>query len=413
MSHKKFLILALVALMALGSFSFAMAQDTLPPVTLTVWSADEDEINANYQALFDQWAAERSPGSTIEFTNVMVEQMRNDLLTAGLAGSGLPDLFIGPNDPIGVYVDAGLVQPMDDLFDLSLYNGTLSAGQLNGVTYGIPISSGNHLMLLYNKDYVTEAPQTWEELVATAKQIEADHPGVQGFAYNENEPFWFLPFVGGFGGTVFDEEGNFTLDSQAWTDAFQFVHDLKFTDQVVPQECDYDCANSLFSSGDAAMIINGDWSLSGYLDTETAPALGADKLGVAPWPELANGSRPTPYTSGRFVSVPVTTTGDKLNAIVDWLTWLSTDQDAIQQLTLDIGRLPAVNEAPAIEDDPILSASSEALATGIGMPSNIELRCMWDAVRPQLEGVMSDSIAPADASAAAQASADECVADLE
>ncbi len=412
------LMLFVVALLALGSFSLVLAQAAapLPAVALTMWTNEnDDKINKVFKDLFDQWAAENSPGSTIDIQYLETETLRNNLLTAGLAGSGLPDLFLGPNDPIGVFVDAGLLQPLDSLFDLSVYNSTISASQLGGKTYGIPVSSGNHLMLMYNKKLVDKAPDTWADLVTTAKAVAQAHPDVQGFAYNLNEPFWFLPFVGGFGGSVFDAQGNLTIGTQPWIDAYQFVHDLKFNDKVVPQECDYNCMDGLFKTGAVAMVINGDWQIGTYLDTTQSPALGKDNLGVAPWPKLANGQRPTPYTSGRFVSVPVTTTGDKLNVTVAWLKWLASNQDALLKYTVDIGRLPptvAGATLPQITDDPILSASASALTTGIGMPANTALRCMWDSVRPQLSAVESDSMTAQDAGSAGQTAADQCVEQL-
>jgi arabinogalactan oligomer/maltooligosaccharide transport system substrate-binding protein len=43
------------------------------------------------------------------------------------------------------------------------------------------------------------------------------------------------------------------------------------------------------------------------------------------------------------------------------------------------------------------------------MPADSSLRCMWDSVRPQLEGVMADTIKPADAAKDAQTAADACL----
>jgi arabinogalactan oligomer / maltooligosaccharide transport system substrate-binding protein len=411
MNRSKFFLLLLVVLAALGGVSAVFAQDTMAPVDLIMWSQDEtsDPIT---QQLFEQWAEANAPGSTLELVNIPTEEQRNQLLTAGLAGTGLPDLIWGPNDPIGVYVEAGILQPLDELFDLSVYNGTLAAGQIDGMTYGIPVSSGNHLMLMYNKSLVETPPDTWEELIAMVPELEAANADVEGFAYNLNEPFWFLPFVGGFGGSVFDEEGAFTMDTQEWVDAYQFVHDLKFTSEVVPAECDYDCADGLFREGGAAMILNGDWAITDYLDTEKSPALGEENLGLAPWPALESGNRPTPYTSGKFVSIPVTVEGEKLDAAVSFLEYISANEEAVLDVTVDIGRLPALTSAyelPEVAENPLLSMSASALATGIGMPANVELRCMWDSVRPQLEGVMSDSVQPADAATEAQIAAEDCL----
>ncbi|MFN8527389.1 MAG: extracellular solute-binding protein [Anaerolineae bacterium] len=411
MNLRKFFVFALLLVVALGTLSSVAAQDAIPAFNLVVWSSDGDANDVVLTEQFAVWAEQFSPGSTIEVVAKETETERNDVLTAGLAGSGLPDLILSPNDSIGVFVDAGLVQPLDDLFDTSMYPFNLGAAQIGGVTYGVPTNAGNHLMLMYNKTLVPTAPNTWEELIATAAEVEAANPDIQGFAYNENEPFWFLPFVHGFGGSVYAEDGSMVLDTQAWIDAYQFVHDLKFVDQVVPEECDYNCANDLFKEGSVAMILNGDWAISDYLNPEVSPALGPDNLGLAPWPELPNGQRPQPFTAGKFISIPVTTTGDQLTGAVAFATWLTTDPAAVEAYSVATGRLPAIAGVTIdAETNPVLAASAEALATGVGMPADATLRCMWDSVRPNLEGVMSDSMTAEDAAAEAQIAAEDCLA---
>jgi arabinogalactan oligomer/maltooligosaccharide transport system substrate-binding protein len=413
MKSSKLVILLVLALLALGSVVSVVAQDQLPATNLVIWTQDGDDSSPSTMALSEQfqiWADTVAPGSTLEIVYKETETLRTDLQNAGLAGTGLPDLVLGPNDPIGVFVDAGIIQPLDELIDVSQYPFNLGAAQLGGATYGIPVTAGNHLMLMYNTSLVETAPDTWADLIATAKAITEANPEVQGFAYNLNEPFWFVPFVYGFGGGVYDAEGNMVLDSQAWIDAFQFVQDLKFTEQVVPEECDYNCANDLFKEGSVAMILNGDWAIGEYLNAEQSPALGPDNLGVAPWPSLANGSRPQPFTAGKFFSIPVTVEGDQLAAAVSFVTWLTTDAGAVEAFALGTGRLPAIAEVTVdAATDPILAASAEALSTGVGMPADATLRCMWDSVRPSLEAVMSNSMTPADAADEAQISAEICL----
>ncbi|MBN8617429.1 MAG: extracellular solute-binding protein [Anaerolineae bacterium] len=411
MKHRNLFALLLLALLAVGSFTSVFAQDTLEPVTITIWSQEDPLFEETLQSLFATWAETVAPGSTLELVHKDTETQRNDLLAAGLAGQGLPDIILGPNDPIGVYEDAGLVQPLDELFDISLYPYNIGAAQVSGATFGVPLTAGNHLMLMYNKSLVATPPDTWDELYEIAAQVEADNEGVQGFAYNLNEPFWFLPFVHGFGGSVFDEDGNFTMDTEAWVNAYQFVHDLKFVQEVVPTECDYGCADGGFKEGTTAMILNGVWALGDYLNVEASPALGPDNLGLAPWPALPNGERPKPFTSGKFLSIPVTVEGAQLDAVVSLVTWLTTDVDAVQTISIGTNNLPAI-EAVTVdaEKDPILADAAAILETGIGMPADANLRCMWDAVRPNLEGVMADSITAADAAAEAQFAAEDACA---
>ncbi|MCK6578362.1 MAG: extracellular solute-binding protein [Anaerolineae bacterium] len=405
MSRSKTLLFALLFLLVLGAFSVS-AQDS---VNLVIWSQDGDANNVVLAEQFAVWAEAVSPGSTLEIVQKETEVLRNDVLTAGLAGSGLPDLILGPNDAIGVYEDAGLLLGLDDLIDTSMYPYNLGAAQIGGVTYGVPTNAGNHLMLMYNKSLVAEAPQTWEDLIAAARAFEEANPDLQGFAYNLNEPFWFLPFVHGFGGTTYAEDGSMVLDSESWVNAYQFVQDLKFVEEIVPEECDYACADALFKEGSVAMILNGDWAIAEYLDVEKSPALG-ENLAVAPWPVLPNGERPKPFTAGKFISIPVTTADAQLDAAVSFVTWLTTDPAAVEAYAVGTGRLPAIAAVTVDADvDPILAASNEALASGVGMTSDPTLRCMWDSVRPNLEGVMSNSMTAADAAMEAQIAAEECL----
>jgi arabinogalactan oligomer/maltooligosaccharide transport system substrate-binding protein len=410
MKYRKLLALLIVMMLALGSVSLALAQDPIPATNIVIWSQEDPAREEALTEQFAIWAEQFSPGSTLEIVHKDNETQRTDLLAAGLAGSGLPDVVFGPNDPIGVYLDAGLVQPLDDLFDISLYPYNIGAAQVDGATYGVPTDAGNHLMLMYNKSLVAEAPDTWEDLIAAARAVEEANPEIQGFAYNLNEPFWFLAFVHGFGGSVFDEEGNFALESQAWVDAFQFVHDLKFVEEVVPAECDYACADGPFKEGSTAMIINGIWALGDYLNPETSPALGPDNLGLAPWPKLPNGERPKPFTAGKFMSIPVTVEGEQLDAVVSFVTWLTTDPEAVTAFSLGTNNLPAI-EAVTVdaEENPALAEAAAILETGVGMPANSDLRCMWDSVRPNLEAVMSDSMSAADAAAESQIAAEICL----
>lgn len=410
MNRGKSLAFLLVFAIVLGSLGVASAQSPMAAVKLVIWSQDGDDNNVVLAKQFEVWAEKMAPGSTLEVVQKETEVLRTDLLAAGLAGSGLPDLVLGPNDAIGVFEDAGLLQPLDELFDISKYPYNIGAAQIGGQTFGVPTNAGNHLMLMYNKSLIKEAPATWADLYAAAKAVTEANPKVQGFAYNLNEPFWFLPFVHGFGGSVYDADGNMTLNSEAWVNAYQFVYDLKFTEKVVPEECDYNCANDLFKEGSVAMIINGDWAIGEYLDTEKSPALGKDNLGLAPWPALPSGERPKPFTAGKFISIPVTTKDAQLDAAVSFVTWLTTDPDAVKAFALGTGRLPAIAEVtvdPAT--DPILASSNEALATGVGMPADPTLRCMWDSVRPNLEGVMSGTVKPADAAEEAQIAAEDCL----
>lgn len=365
---------------------------------ITLWT-QEGEAEGAYafvQSLAEAYMAQH-PGLTIEVLNKDTEALREDFQTASLAGAA-PDLLWTVNDHAGPFVVAQLIQPVDGLVDLSKYVPSVS---MMGKTWAVPISSGNHLMLLYNKDLVANPPKSTDELIKMAGGLKSK--GIIPLVFNQTEPFWLVPWLGGFGGKVFADDGvTPSLNTKAMVDTLQFLYDLKYKYDILPAESDYDGSDTLFKEGKAAMIINGDWSLSGYKE-----ALG-DKLGVARIPMVsATGMWPAPYTSGKYFMIPAEVSGQKLDAVVDFIKF-ATNYDNQIAMVKTLTRLPALKEAlndPIIKSDPILSASADQMTVGTPMPSVVEMRANWDAMKPEMNAVLADQKTPAEAAKAMQEAA--------
>lgn len=349
------------------------------------------------------------PEVTFEVINKDVETLREDFQTASLAGAP-PDLLWTVNDHAGPFTAADLIEPVDGMFDLSAYvDSAVAAVVLDGQTWGVPISNGNHLMLLYNKDLVPEAPQDTDEMIAMAKEITSGD--TYGLVYNQTEPFWLVPWLGGFGGKVFADDGvTPTLDTPEMVATLQFLHDIKYVDGIVPAESDYNGADALFKEGKAGMIINGDWSLGDYKTTF------GDKLGVARIPMVtATGDWPAPYTSGVFFMIPKGLDEAKLAVIKNFIEFATNEENQLDMVTT-LTRLPALKVALAnemITSDPILAGSAEQMAVGTPMPTVLEMRCNWDAMKPEMQAVLADQKSAEDASAAMQSAADTCITTLD
>ncbi len=379
------------------------------PVTIAFWEQEGEEVDVFLDQLIAEFQA-ANPNITVQRTHYENEALRDQFQTAALAEAA-PEVVRVPNDFAGPFSQLDIVAPVDELFEKSFlgqfFEGALGPAVVGGTLWGVPDNYGNHLMLIYNKDLIAEPPATFEELITKAQELTSGD--VQGFAYNLNEPFWGAGFYGAFGGWPLDENDKPQFNNQAFIDYLTFVKKLK-DDGVVPQECDYNCADTLMKEGKAAVIINGDWSLGDY-----SKALG-DKMGVAPVPSI-NGKPYTEMTAGKYFMVYKGVLDDsaKKDAVVKFITFM-TSKDVQKRWLDEFKRLPSHEEVakdPAITSDPILAGSMAALANGRGMPAAAEMRCAWDAWRPNLEGVMAGTLTPADAAAAAQQSADECVATLQ
>jgi arabinogalactan oligomer/maltooligosaccharide transport system substrate-binding protein len=188
------------------------------------------------------------------------------------------------------------------------------------------------------------------------------------------------------------------------------LYDLKFTYEITPESMDYDTADTLFKEGKAAMLVNGDWSLGAYQE------LFGDKLGVAPLPKVtATDTYPKAYTSGKYFMLPKDLAGAKLNAVIKFIEFATNEENQLNQLST-LSRLPGLKSVlsnEAISSDPILAGSSEAMGYGVPMPTVVEMRCVWDAIKPEQTLVFAGSETPADAAAAMQAAAEACILQLE
>lgn len=384
---------------------------------LKIWT-QEGEADGAFQfilQLTEQFEKEHKVKIAVE--NKDTETLREDFQTASLAG-GAPDIVWTVNDHAGPFVQAGVIAPLDVIttvdkdgktvpyFNMDDYADSAVAGVRltdpkdgKAKVWGIPVSNGNELMLIYHKDIVKTPPKDTDELIKLGKSLTVG--GKYGLVFNQTEPFWLVPWLGGFGGKVFAEDGvTPTLNTKAMVDTLKFLHALKFDHKILPPESDYNGADTLFKEKKAAMIISGDWALGEYQNQ-----FGAN-LGIARLPKVVStGLWPAPYTSGKFVMVSSKAASDanKLAVILDFFKYVTT-LDNQNMMTEQLIRLPALKAALAqerlVSDDvtnEILKRSAEQMEVGTPMPAVREMRFNWDAMRPKMSEVLANKTTPEDA----------------
>ena len=328
------------------------------------------------------------------------EQVRSGFQNSALAGSG-PEIVFGPSDQIGPFATMGIIRPLEDLFsaeELARFNpqgltwfraGDDTAHHL----YQVADRLGNHLTLVYNREMVPEPPTDSDELIRIGVELTRDLNGDGkidrfGLVWNFTEPYFFVPFLGGFGGGVMDADNAPTLDTEANRRALQFVIDLRDKYRITPFQCDYETANSLFKEQKAAMIINGDWSWGTYLDA------GLD-IGVARIPMISEtGLWPSPMVSPKGYSLNINIAGEKLGPTIDFLRFLLSDESQ-KRLAAATRMMPtslAVLEDSVVTGSEIMANSLKQIEVGHPMPVVPELRAVWDAMRPYYQAVLGGTI---------------------
>ncbi|MEX2309875.1 MAG: extracellular solute-binding protein [Pirellulales bacterium] len=352
------------------------------------------------------------------------EELRSGFQAAALARGG-PELVYGPSDVLDTYQTMRILQDMGRWFPEEL-RGDFVEGAL---TY-LPARTdptrrelvqigdrfGNHLALVYNRDFIHQPPKTTAELVdlAVKNTLDENRDGRKeryGLVWNFTEPFFAIPFLTGHGAWVFAEPAATAaagktsarpvpaLDTPQAAEAFRFIKALRDEHGVMPANCDYELADALFKTGRAAMIINGDWSWADYVNNPEIDAAVAvlpvvDATGLPMRPMVA----PKGYSLNRNTS---TETAAEAMAFVRHMVSDEVQHRIVERLRMLPARRAALSD-PLFDTDPTLQASLAQLENGRLMPVETELRAVWDAMRPSYQALLGGAMTPEAAAAAMQ-----------
>ncbi len=337
-----------------------------------------------------------NPGVTVDAIYKETEELRSGFIVAAIAGQG-PDLVYGPSDMVGPFEVMGIIQPLEGMFDKE-YLGTFIPKGLtyyHDHLYQIADKLGNHLTLVYNRAMVSVPPQTDTELIEMGLKLTKDINGdgktdIYGLTWNYTEPFFFVPFMTGFGGWVMTESGEPTLNTPGTINGLKFIQDLRDKYKIIPNEADYNIADALFKDGKSAMIINGDWSWAGYRKAGI-------NIGVAPLPKITStGLWCSPMISPKGFSMDVNVGSEKRPLVVKLLKFLMEPEMQLETAKT-LGTMPtrvAAVRSDFVQNDDVLKNSALQIERGRPMPVVPELRAIWDSMRPSYQAVLGGAKSP-------------------
>jgi arabinogalactan oligomer/maltooligosaccharide transport system permease protein len=389
---------------------------------ITIWHQSRP---AEYQLLRDEISRfeHAHPQVRVRALYKETEELRSGFQAAALAGGG-PELVYGPSDVLGALQTMGVVQDLSKWFPVD-QNADFVEGALTFLPsphdatkrelVQVADRFGNHLALVYNRRFIRTPPKTTDELIELAVENTRDDDGDgrndrYGLVSNFTEPFFAIPFLTGFGGWVFAElpeaaakssieRPKPSLDTPQAVAGWRFMQELQSRYGIAPKNCDYETADSLFKSGKAAMIINGDWSWADYLVT---PGIDA---AVAVLPIVsATGQPMRTMFAPKGYSLNVNTRPETTELAMEFVQHMVSD-DVQRRIVHDLRMLPSrrsMENDPLFKTDPTLKASLAQLKNGWLMPTATELRAVWDAMKPHYQGLMSGALTPEAAAAAMQ-----------
>ncbi|MFM9276739.1 extracellular solute-binding protein [Paenibacillus jiagnxiensis] len=276
-------------------------------ITLSIWhNYSGDDLRAQtMRRLIDEFQQEH-PDVTVDSQPIPTDAYRQRIQTVA-AAKEMPDLFL---TYAGSFTDefqkAGLIQPITSVLEENkdwadgFLPGATDIYTYDGEVYSAPVAMSATSFLFYNKDIFEQngvaVPTTWEELLTAIEKFK--RAGITPIALGNQAPWvaqstlfsvladrvtgsdWFMNAKDG-NGASFTEP--------------QFLESLNDFKQLVDAGAFPEGANSLdntqaeqqFIQGNAAMIMNGAWSISNWAAAASEEQI--NKVGITVFPAMPNG----------------------------------------------------------------------------------------------------------------------------
>lgn len=294
------------------------------------------------------------------------------------------------------------LEPLDEKFSRefleSFASPAMTGATRDGHLWGLPDTAGLHLLLFYNRDLIAVPPANTEELYTVAESF--THEGHWGLALNSYDPLWVVPWLWAYGGWLTDGDGNPTLNTPPMVNALTLYLSWQGRLTGVAPVVSYVEARDLFVSGQAAMLIDGEWAIGELNQAKEV------NWGVAPLPFVGETEQPAaPLIAGRYWLMRSGLPATQRDAAVDFLTFITAPERQLAW-TAQFGLLPTRLEAlndPAILSDPALQVSAQQMQAGRGLLLGVDANRLLDAMRGPLRAVLEGDMVPEEAARAMQA----------
>ncbi len=329
------------------------------------------------------------PNIKVEIQQQTYSDAVNKFQTAAIGGVA-PDIIRVPNDRLGELAQMDLIASLDPYISVTLVDSyvdmAIDAMSFKGSYYGLP-ASYDSMALIYNKELLsqqgyTEPPETLDELVTMAKSL--TYGDKYGLVFPITDPYWWFLFQYGFGGGIFDVDGNPTIGSQASEDATDFIFKLESEHRVMPEGgTDKNLMISLFTERKAAMMVTGPWNIQ---DIKAADI----DYGIAPFPKnTATDRHCAPLVGAKGYSI-AKDSSHKLEAyqLIQYLTSAEVTKDfALVSDTLP--SVLSVYQDQEIMDSYVIQGFLSQAQLGQQAPSIPEMGLVWNPLTDALQLIYS------------------------
>ncbi|UCM87313.1 extracellular solute-binding protein [Streptomyces marincola] len=387
--------------------------------TLDVWLMEGTNPDA------EPWAADlaaafaRRTGATLDVQFIQWADA-HDRFTTAMAGGELPDVAEIGTTWAAEFGAAGALTDLSANIEESglgddLVPGLYEAARIDGATYGMPWYAGIR-SLMYRADIFAEhglsPPTTWDELRDVALRLGELEPDMIPFPVSGGSEYGLYPFVWGAGGEIAERTGDgrwrSTLDEPEAVEGIEFYTSLATEDglSVAAAETwlETDQLQS-FRDGDAAMVINGNWTVNTLIAEDAA---WAERLGVVPVPGRDGGLSPS-FVGGSLLGE---FGSDEPELAWELITMMSTGEHAAawaEQSGYFPGRQSPLEEVVRRGEPLVAPFARQLLEAGASLPVTERYGAVQgeQIVQGMLQSILSGDATPRRAAEEAAAAMDE------
>ena len=358
MNKKRALSILVAAAMAAGTLvtSVPVYADDVEEITWMFWDdleATEDLISKGYKEVIDRFNEEYDGKYHVTPITTNLEEY-DGKLNALIAAGQTPDVYIcnpGPN--MDVYVNAGAAADLTDILEnqeadwyASFTDGIFERMTYDGKIMAVPTNFAA-ACVYYNTEMFADAgvevPTTYDELIAACQKLQdAGYTPISCSAGTA----WCLSMIAGY---LCDRQG---VDLAAiadhtanWTDencieAGTKLKDLSQYFQATAAGDSNDQANAEFTSGKAAMLVQGSWVI-GEINGRV-PEI-EEVCGAFRFPAIEGGADPDRMmVKTDNIMLSSKAEGDKKEAAIELLKYF-TDETAQKYVAEEAGKIPTTN----------------------------------------------------------------------
>lgn len=305
--------------------------------TATMWDLSGESEDTISGPALKEWNTAH-PDAKVDVTYFQNDAYKTKVRTAIGAGSAPTIIYSWAGGTLKSYVDAGKVVDLTEATASvkdKFMPGVWDQGVVDGKTYAVPMSGTAPIVLYYNKDVLKAAgidvPRTWDEVLAAIPKLKAN--GVAPFALAGASKWpslmWEEYLVDRVAGPEAFERV-MAGEKDAWSDpgiikANTMIRDLVdaggFVDGFTSVVSDSNADLALLYTGKAAMVLQGTWSMSAFM--QQASDFTKDGLGFTTFPTVPDGKGDPSNIVGNpsgYYSITSTATEEQKKTAISYLT---------------------------------------------------------------------------------------------